>query len=243
MKTQLKSSIALITAALLAGSALASESKQDTSFLKGKKEEAPVIVVVQEVAPAPVAAENTKDKYFAMEATYNFNEYKPAFTGKQSDYKDFNKSGSLGLGLGMFVNQNVRADVMLSYIVPTDFKFHSMQNTYKSEVSTTKLMLNGTYDFGSMAAGLAPYISAGIGAAYNDYDTEILLNGEKTNTSGHKIDFAYQAGVGVAYKMQNDMSINLGYRFADNGNVKKINGVTSDRLQSHAVLLGLQVPF
>jgi len=242
MKTQLKSSIALLTAALLAGSALASEAKQDTSFLKGKKEEAPVIIV-QEVAPAPMVNEAAKDKYFAMEATYNFNEYKPKFSGKGTTYKDFNDSGSLGLGLGKYVDNNFRTDVMISYIIPADFKFHSGKDTYKSEVSTTKLMLNGTYDFGSMAAGLAPYVSAGIGAAYNHYNTDISLNGVNSHYNGHKIDFAYQAGLGVAYKMQNDMSVNLGYRFADNGNVKKIAGVAGDRLQSHAVLLGLQVPF
>lgn len=242
MKNGFKKTIALLSAGLLVnGSVLASDGEQDYSFLKRSKEE-PVAVVnpapikVVEVVPA-------RDKYFAMEATYNFNHYRPSFTDMSTTSKKFENAGSFGLGVGMLPNKDFRYDLMLSYTVPTTYKFSSNANNYNSRVTTTKLMLNGTYDFNRLVGKVSPYISAGVGAACNHTSTKVNLNGSNTNISGNYIKFAYQAGVGLAYTTESQNIIELGYRFADNGPNKKIAGVSNKRLQSHQVLLGMKILF
>ena len=244
MKTLLKNSIALLGAGLLISSlSLASDAEQDTSFLKQPKNEVVPVKMAVPIVPED-NPEDLKTKYFAMEASYNFNMYKPSFNGYNTTYKDFDNSGSFGVGIGMFVNKNIRTDIMASYTSPANYNFSSNQNNYNSKVTTTKLMLNGTYDFvDANFHGLSPYLSAGIGAACNNTTTTVNLNGTNTYISGNYFDFAYQAGLGFSYKAQNDMILELGYLFLDNGKNKEVSGVSNKRLQSQAVVLGLKVPF
>ena len=246
MKKQLKKLIPLLSASLLVSSSvLASDAEQDNSFLKKDREEsAPVLVTATPVEiildAKPIGR---ADKYFAIEATYNFNHYKPYFIGKNTTYKHFQDSAAFGLGVGMFVDENFRSDAIFSYTLPTTYKFNSNSNTYNSRVTTTKLMLNGTYDFNRAVGGVSPYISAGIGAACNHTTTNVNLDGDNTRISGNYINFAYQVGAGLAYTMENQTILDIGYRFADNGTNKKIAGVANKRLQSHEILLGMKVPF
>ncbi len=243
MKTLLKTSIAFLGAGLLiSSSVIASDAEQDTSFLKQPKNEVVPVKMAVPIVPAD-DIEAVKNKYFAMEASYNFNLYKPYFTGLNSTYTNFQNSGSFGVGVGMFVNKNVRADVMASYTSPASYEFNSNSNTYNSKVTTTKLMLNGTYIFDANVGGVSPYVNAGVGVACNNTTTTANLNGASTYISGNYFNFAYQAGLGLSYQAQNDMILDLGYRFLDNGQNKKVSGVSNKRLQSQAVVLGLKVPF
>lgn len=238
-----KTSIAFLSASLLiSGSAFSSDAEQDPKFLKKKKEE-PAVVLVTLVPVEPVIVESTKDRYLAMEATYNFNRYRPHFIGMATTSKNFQDSGSFGIGAGMFADKNFRSDVILSYTTPTTYKFSSNSNTYKSRIVTTKLMFNGTYDFNRAIGEVSPYLSAGIGAACNSTTTNANINGNNTHISGYYVNFAYQGGAGLAYTMENQTIVDLGYRFADNGPNKKVSGVSNKRLQSQEVLLGLKVPF
>lgn len=226
-----KTSLALVALGLLSTSALASSGTQDTSFLKKDKE-------------MPVE-QTMMNKYVALEATYQFNDYKPKYDDASRATDSFKDSGSFGVGLGMMVTKNFLVDGIVSYIPKTDFDFTSSGNndTYDSNVTTTKLMLNGTYLIDTPKENISPYVAVGLGTAYNQFDITTNRSGTSTNFNKSKMDFAYQAGAGVSYKLENESRINLGYRFADNGNSYKIDGVTRDRLQSHSVVLGVQVPF
>lgn len=235
MSKLLKTSVALAALGLLSSSALASSGSQDTSFLKKDKEmpmEAP-------------ASQEMMNKYVVLEAAYQFNDYKPKYDNASRATDSFKDSGSFGVGMGMMVTKNFLVDGMVSYIPETDFNFTSSGNSdkYDSTVSTTKLMLNGTFLIDTPNEKVSPYITAGLGAALNQFDITTTRSGTATNFDKTKMDFAYQVGAGVSYKLDNDYRVNLGYRFADNGNTYKIDGVTSDRLQSHSVVLGLRVPF
>ena len=226
MNTIVKTSLALVAAGLLSTSALASSGTQDTSFLKKDKE--------------MVAEQPAKDKFFALEATYQFNNYKPKYENSSRTSDDFKDSGSFGLGAGMMVNKNLSVDGMLSYIPKTDFNFNSGSDTYRSDVTTTKLMFNGTFMIDTPMEAVSPYITAGLGTAYNQFSATVA---DGTKYTKDQWDFAYQAGAGVSYKLANATRINLGYRFADNGEAYKVPGVTAERLQSNSVVLGIQVPF
>ncbi len=161
MKKQLKKLIVLLSAGLLvSGSVLASDAEQDTSFLKQKKTEPAAVLIAATPLEIVDAKPVSKDKYFAMEATYNFNHYKPSFVGMNTTYKHFQDSGSFGLGVEMINDENFRSDVILSYTLPTTYKFNSNSNAYNSLITTTKLILNGTYDFNRVIGEVSPYISA-----------------------------------------------------------------------------------
>ncbi len=241
MSKLVKTSLALVTLGLLSSSALASSGTQDTSFLKKDKE----MPMVAEAAPVE---EPMKDKYVALEATYQFNDYKPKYTNASRTSDDFKDSGSFGIGMGMMINKNLLVDGIVSYIPETDFNFNSgTSDTYKSDVTTTKLMLNGTFLMDTPMESISPYITAGLGTAYNQYSIDThRVSGNVTTDAHYSKDewkFAYQAGAGISYKLDNQSRINLGYRFADNGKAYQISGTDSDRLQSHSVVLGVQVPF
>lgn len=233
MSKIIKTSVALVALGLLSSSALASSGTQDTSFLKKDKE------MPMDTAPQMM------NKYVALEATYQFNDYKPKYDNAARATDNFKDSASFGVGMGMMVTKNFLVDGMVSYIPETDFDFTSSGNSdkYDSTVTTTKLMLNGTYLIDTPKENISPYVSLGVGTAYNQFDITTTRSGTATKFDKSKMDFAYQVGAGVSYKLENEYRVNLGYRFADNGDTYKINGVTSDRLQSHSVVLGLQVPF
>lgn len=231
MSKLLKSSLAIVAAGLLSTSALASSGMQDTSFLKKEKE---------------MAAERAeKNKYFALDAAYQFNAYKPKYDNAARTSDSFKDSGSFGIGAGMMVAKNLAVDGMVYYIPKTNFDFNSgTSDTYKSDVTTTKLMLNGTFSIDTPMEAVSPYITAGVGAAYNQFSVDThRVDSSDASYSKNEWKFAYQAGAGVAYKLPNDLKVNLGYRFADNGDAYKVPGVTTERLQSHSVVVGLHVPF
>lgn len=238
MSKLVKSSLALVAIGLLSSSALASSGTQDTSFLKKDKEVVPVLV------PAPVE-QPAKDKYVALEAAYQFNSYKPKYdnAGRTSD--NFKDSGAFGIGLGSIVSKNLAVDGMVSYIPETKFDFNSgVSDTYKSKVTTTKLMVNGTLSLDIPVDNVAPYITAGVGGAYNQFSVDThRVGAADTHYSKNEWKFAYQGGAGLSYKLENESRLNLGYRFADNGKAYQAPGTSSDRLQSHSVVLGLQIPF
>jgi opacity protein-like surface antigen len=233
MNNLVKTSLALVAAGLLSTSALASSGAQDTGFLKGDKE------------VAPVAADEAmvKDKYFALEAAYQFNDYKPTFNGQSRTYDSFKDSASIGLGVGKMLNKKFSVDGMVYYVPETDFDFDSGSSKMRSSVTTTKLMLNGTFHLGTSMEKVMPYVTAGLGTAYNQYSADKTVDAVTTNYSKDEWKFAYQLGAGVGYKLDNDLKVNLGYRFADNGKAYEVSGVTQERLQSHSVVLGLSVPF
>lgn len=240
MNKLVKSSLTLVAAGLLSSSVLASSGVQDTSFLKQDREMAPV-------EQASVAEQPMKDKFINIEAGYLFNKYEPKYDNASTTKKDFDNSGVFGLGLGMMVNKNFLVDGTVSYVPETDFNFDAGKDTYRSDIKTTKLMLNGTFLFDTPMENVSPYITAGVGSAYNQYDINMSrIEGayiKKTHVTRKEWNFAYQAGLGISYKLPNDARVNLGYRFADNGEAYKASGVKSDRLQSHSVMLGVQFPF
>ena len=241
MKKQLTLSVAFLTASLLASSVLASEATQSTDHLKKGKHHHHHHAAAVAAPVEAVAAPEAKSMYFAAEASYNFTNYKPKFTNSGTASKKYKNSGSFGVGFGTTINENFKADLMLSFFPKSSLNVtDNAGDKLNINVTTTKLMLNGTYDFGDMmGAGVHPYVAAGVGTSYNKISTTV--NGAATNKKPW--NFAYQVGAGAAYKLNGGQVISLGYRFADNGTGAKVANVSKKNLQSHEIVLGVQVPF
>lgn len=236
MSKLLKTSLAFVAAGLLSTSALASSGSQDTSFLKKDKKHHHKEEMKEE--------KMEKHNFFMIEGSYNFNEYKPKFSDEGTTSHDFDDSGTYGAGFGRHLTDNVSVHGGLNRLTQSRYYFASGNDNFDSKVNTTKLMLNATYDFGAVSSlAVSPYVTAGMGAAYNEFKTNVKRSGTTTYYNNHDWQFAYQVGAGLAYKCPNDMRVNLGYRFADNGRAHTVPNVTTDRLQSHEIVAGLQVPF
>ena len=249
-----KQTLAFLTASFLASTVLASGA---TSEVKHEEKHKSHHHHAHHVAApaAPVVMEEAKTNYLAIEGTYNFTRNTLKFANLSTTSKKFDDTGSFGLGAGTMVNEHFKVDAILSYVLPMNLRVtHAEPNytvTASTKVTTTKLMLNGTYDFGDLAGGVSPYVSLGLGTAYNQSKDSVSSvdsrNRRSVGVSGNqtknKFDFAYQMGAGLAYKVSSDVSVDLGYRFADNGRAANSQYINHARLQSHAVVLGIKVPF
>jgi opacity protein-like surface antigen len=79
---------------------------------------------------------------------------------------------------------------------------------YKNEVGINTFMLNVYYDFDTKTA-FTPYVGFGLGMALVNFKTP--LYDENDNT------MAWSIGAGVAYAINNNISIDFGYRYTDLG--------------------------
>ena len=143
------------------------------------------------------------------------------------------KSTGFSIGYGASFGKGLRADAELKYILEgkkNEFNDEDPSeveaSTYKSK--TTSLMLNGYYDICTGTKWI-PYVTAGIGLARNEFnyseteiDTTVLpfdVGTEVGKITGTK--FAYQAGLGVAYAINDAWKVDAGYKYSNYGKISK----------------------
>jgi opacity protein-like surface antigen len=99
------------------------------------------------------------------------------------------------------------------------------------EHDTTALMANAVYDFSGLDK-FVPYVLLGAGAAWTDFTVANFAPLSLENSG-----FAWQAGVGVNYRVTDSVSLGVGYRYLDAPAVE-LNGGTIelDGGGNHAVL-------
>ena len=130
------------------------------------------------------------------------------------------------------------------------------------EVESQSFFVNTYFDFHN-STSVTPYIGAGLGfarVAWERHRTEVggpLSSGQEFSAELKETNFAWNVGAGMAWTINDHLSLDLGYRYADFGNIKEINDtyipdvpfmgsgglirVTQDiDLTSHEVLLGLR---
>ena len=89
--------------------------------------------------------------------------------------------------------------------------------SHKTKIKTDAILLNAYYDFDT-ASAFTPYIGAGIGYG----KTKIAnANGDnygwfRKNTFSHT-NIAWQIGAGIAYALNDNVSVDVGYRYIDYG--------------------------
>lgn len=151
---------------------------------------------------------------------------------RPSTLNDIGDSYVLGAGVGYRVNSNIRAELAAGY--RGGFELDEADSgvpptTFKGKIRSLSLMLNGYYDF-DVAGPWKPYVTAGVGVARNKFRTisatnpaaatlpalfsNFQLEGD-TDTS-----FAWTLGFGVGYSVGSGMTLDIGYRYADLGDLK-----------------------
>jgi opacity protein-like surface antigen len=168
----------------------------------------------------------------------------------------------INIGFGKSFTKYIRADITGSY---REFKINNSSALVNNitfisnqKIKSSNLMLNGYYDV-SNSSIFTPYLSVGIGAAYNHANSlttsapSISYNGnwpDKNTTN-----FAWQAGGGISAKVNQKFDLDLSYRFLDLGKVKTKQGTEvvgasrevapagNAKLRTNEVMLGIRYSF
>lgn len=167
-------------------------------------------------------------------------------------FKENYDTGFAGsVALGYQIAEQFRLEGEAIYQSNDRDKFHVTQtvfsNTFsasgalKGERERTAFLLNGYYDFKNSTA-FTPYITAGLGGYH------LRLKG--TNVE-NDLDFAWQTGAGVNYKLDERISFDLKYRYFGGTDVdvrsQSPSGViTTSQLYEvgdHQVMAGIRVGF
>lgn len=111
----------------------------------------------------------------------------------------------------------------------------------KMKLETQSIMVNAYYDFNTNTA-FTPYVGAGIGYA----KVKGSLSSSVLSMDTDDTNFAWQVGAGVAYALNDNVSLDLGYRYTDMGDISKQYSTTNDYkidVDSHELLLGARYSF
>lgn len=176
---------------------------------------------------------------------YNFDFINNA-TGARFAYKASLDDGySVGAAVGYKLNEYIRFEGEYAYS-NNDFgnKYRSAtfigRNT-SGDVTIQSLMANVW--LGTRLGALKPYIGGGIGYGWVDGDLKVS-NGAGNQFGGDDSGFAYQLGAGVGYQINNNLDLELGYRWKKVEDIKlssKINGfrLSSEDFKSQTLQIGL----
>lgn len=223
---------------------------------------AAVVALFAENAYAGNVSSAQNKTYVSLKAAQS--KYKAEFDGGDS-VKDDVTGVRLALGFARGVdNGTLRAEIELGM----DGKAKkseaednvSFYDEFESSFEKTSLMANVYFDFDTKTAFM-PYIGVGAGVAkvkgsvyeyQEDYYSADEFSGSKT-----QYNFAYQLTAGVGYKINDNMTLDVSYRYADFGESKiSGSGVCADStgiyayddevkadLTSNEIMIGLRYSF
>ena len=160
--------------------------------------------------------------------------------------------GSLAMGYDFSKRTRVPIRTELEYATFTKAELtsftHQESYTLSNQVST--LFVNAYYKF-KPDSWSSTYIGVGLGTA--TIKAEGSVNGSRSgnyyhgNASSNVSNFAYNIAFGSEMKINNSIALDIGYRFADLGSVKRIGDSTfnfeTKNLYQHQVSAGLRFTF
>jgi opacity protein-like surface antigen len=136
--------------------------------------------------------------------------------------------------IGYRINPNVRLALNVSYLPKwkvtsnssypdrsePDLIGNSFHQTYISSLSTT---INGYYDATQLSFyNITPYLMGGVGFAINEITSSdnYVNNQATTKHHGSSItNFAWKAGVGLSYHIDEKIFLDVGYTYANLGKI------------------------
>ena len=179
-----------------------------------------------------------------------------------------NISAAIGFDFSKVSKVNARAELEYTYKDKATFApnissaiFNGVElqalegfpSLFVNELRTQSLMLNGYYDFKNKSK-FTPYLSAGVGVSR--IENKVSINpeffGDSENiTTDTNNNFTWTAGAGIAYKVTENVALDLAYRYVDAGETdvsQSFEGIgiklknTAD-LVSHDYSLGVRYNF
>jgi opacity protein-like surface antigen len=163
----------------------------------------------------------------------------------------FSGASSFGIGVGYQVNSWIRGDITAEWrnaavlrgsVIGSFFNrgvpVASVDN-YSADVSSALFLLNGYVDLGTWWC-ITPFVGAGVGTAYHRVtsfrDDGLNFAGGFANPSvffgadANKMDLAWAVHAGLGYKVNQNLTIELAYRYVNMGSaVTAAGGFPFDR--------------
>ena len=150
-------------------------------------------------------------------------------------------TGGLGVGIK---SKWLRTDVTFDYLAPLDYTGAILgPGDAVAKISAISALFNGYLDLGTWY-GVTPYIGAGAGAAYlraTDYASTVA---PFSSDAHHQWNFAWAAMAGLAYPLTHNLTLDVGYRYINFGDVKTdADLVIFKNVAAHEVRGGLRWSF
>ena len=186
-----------------------------------------------------------------MKSTVHFKEKQDYRTSKQK----LKKAGAFALGLK--TPNNLRFEVEYSFRKKGTYREYYSEAFYMTQLNLTKSfkpstkmwMFNAYYDF-ETTNSFKPYITAGIGRAKNklDFQLDTTIVGAGTASAQRKYSDkskAWNIGFGIAYEINDNFAIDVGYKHTKWGKIKAYSDNThiEEKLKSDDFLIGLRYTY
>lgn len=211
-------------------------------------------------------AEESKDFYaqvnagyaWGMSDTFSFSSEISGNTYPGSKKLKTGKTFSIGLEGGYSINEMLRLGLSFDYL--PDFSVNPKEVTVNddkffkdgnSKIKSMNIMFNAFLDAGNYN-GFKPYLVVGVGAAQNkSNDIKNESGSNKLLTGKKKTNFAWKAGLGVKYAVNDNIDVDLRYQYLDLGkaswdanNTDQVKYSISDmKLKANQVMFGVAYKF
>jgi opacity protein-like surface antigen len=165
-----------------------------------------------------------------------------------------------GIHFGAELFEYLRADIGLNHRGDLDFTTNSFQlsippSFYKTDIEDIYTLMFSLYFEPVHYKKFTPYIGAGVGSTW----AKISTNDTAIKGSSDEAIFAWQAEAGIQYDLTQHLTLKLGYRYIDMGNLEvHLRGVDVDwrgnesvvsagkyrgELTANEVILGIRYSF
>ncbi len=135
------------------------------------------------------------------------------------------------------------------------YSYGSEPGYLTNEIRSHQLMLNGYYDFKNTSK-FTPYLGAGIGLTHLKNKVKVTDDSQDLGTKSDT-NFTWSVGAGVGYALTPNLSMDIGYRYVDAGNIEFSTSLpytdgyytetasikTKADLSSHDYTIGLRYSF
>ena len=156
----------------------------------------------------------------------------------------FNSFG-LDFGVGTYVADNMRAELVYNHVFATKAKLTVGKLSSKIKPSTQAVLLRGMFDVVEAGPGKV-FVGAGVGVAKTS--AKATITNTATNASvgvkaKAKNNFAYSAHVGYGFDLADGVKADVAYIFRDYGKTKNWGGVAAggkSTLRSHNLSAGVR---
>lgn len=169
--------------------------------------EPPLLV---EEAPEYVPVEVGSGWYLRGDVGYSIDksEYDFDYLGEESDNARI--FGSLGMGYQF--TQYLRGELNVGYLSSDSFEATDGVTAVSLDNTVWSGMANAYVDLGTIA-GFTPYVGAGAGMLYSNGSASVTGPLENYSANDNQYAFAYSLNAGVAYRMSQNLSLDLGYQY------------------------------
>lgn len=138
------------------------------------------------------------------------------------EYSQFTLGGAVAAGFDLWPQQMLPLRLEIEAAMRGNAKKNWYDrginlNEVKGVWNNTTLFANVFWDFHNDSA-FTPYVGAGLGMAFNYTGYDLTMNnGDRVSIDDRQTNFAWNAGAGIAYAINETVSVDVSYRFTSLG--------------------------